>query len=215
MKTNSIVRFALAAMIVGTMTACSDMGDIGGGAGGNSGGGGAGGGGSEPTPPAKPLDVNAVTQAITKTTSETRDTTIYSNVLNLSGGSCVNAATKRGEAIGTTLQGMKAKGDIPADHSIKVYTYSGYRVPGIDYGSLHTCTVTQISDGAGKPVSTWTADNYLGPTSVKQYPGDGGYGNWNDPLTNPVAAPAPVPAPSDTSVGDSGKGGGGGSGHGD
>lgn len=205
MKSNTIVRLGFAVLTSVTLAACDDAYGGGGGAmGGGGGDGGGGGGGTEPAAPAKPLNVNAVTDAITKTTSETPNTTIYSNVVNLSGGSCVNAATKRGEAIATTLQGMKAKGDIPADHSIKVYTYSGYRVPGIDYGSLHTYTVTQISDGSGKPVSTWTSDNYLGPTSVKQYPGDGGYGNWNDPLTNPV----PAPAPSGTEGSGGGKGGG-------
>ena len=196
MKSNTMVRLGLALLTAATLAACGDA-DM---------GGPAPAAGEAPAPPPKPLDVNAVTQAITQASGETANTTIYSNVFNFSGGSCVNAATKRGEAIATTLQGMKAKGDIPADHTIKVYTYSGYRVPGIDYGSLHTYTVTQISDGAGKPVSTWTADNYLGPNSVKQYPGDGGYGNWNDPLTNPVSAPAPS--------GTAGGGGGGGAGGG-
>ncbi|MFA5121416.1 hypothetical protein [Zavarzinia sp.] len=158
-----------------------------------------------PPPPPKPLDLDKVDSAIEKASGETPGTTIYSNVFNLSGGSCVDAATRRGQAIATSLNDMKAKGDIPADHTVKVYTYSGYRVPGIDYGSLHTYTVTQISDGKGKPVATWTSDNYLGPNSVSRKPGDGGYGNWNDPLTSEVRAPS---LPRDRQGGGGGGGGG-------
>lgn len=159
------------------------------------------------SPPPKPLDIDKVDAAVRKASSETAGTTIYSNVFNLSGGSCVDASKTRGQAIATSLQDMKDKGDIPSDHTVKVYTYSGYRVPGIEYGSLHTYTVTQLSDGTGKPVATWTSDNYLGPSSVTKLPGDGGYGNWNDPLTEEVKPPKP------TSDGGPGERKGGGGGH--
>ncbi|MCW0180588.1 MAG: hypothetical protein OJI70_02365 [Zavarzinia sp.] len=194
MNTRLTTRFAMVALATALLAGCAS-----------------GSGDYEPAPappPPPPLDLGKVDKAIEKASGETPGTTIYSNVLNLSGGSCVDAATRRGEAIANSLQDMKAKGDIPADHTIKVYTYSGYRVPGVDYGSLHTYTVTQISNGAGKPVSTWTSDNYLGPNSVTRHDGDGGYGNWNDPLTNPVR-PTVLP-PNERRTGGGGGGGGGG-----
>lgn len=174
MKSTILLRLAIAVAGIGLLASCAPIDDL----------------SMMPPPPApKPLDLDVVDSAVKEASGSTTGTTIYSNVLNLSGGSCVDAATKRGEAIADSLENLKAKGDIPADHKVKVYTYSGYRVPGIEYGSLHTYTVTQLYDGAGKPVATWTSDNYLGPNAVTRYPGDGGYGNWNDPLTNEVTRP--------------------------
>ena len=43
-------------------------------------------------PPPPPLDVDKVGQAITKASGETPGTTIFSNVFNGSGGSCVDAS---------------------------------------------------------------------------------------------------------------------------
>jgi hypothetical protein len=161
-------------------------------------------------PPPPPLDVDKVGQAITKASGDTPGTTIYTNVLNGSGGSCVQAATRRGQAIADTLSGMKSRGEIPSDHTIDVHTYSGYRIPGVEYGTVHTYTVTQVIGPDGKVKHTWTSDNYLGPNRVKHYTGDGGYNDWQDNLTNTVK-PTLDPPPK-TSGGNS-RGGGGGGGH--
>ncbi|WP_395015580.1 hypothetical protein [Dongia sp.] len=173
--------------------------------------------GSEMVPPPPPpvlYDPGKVGDAISDAAGSTPRTTIYTNVLNGSGGSCVDAATTRGQAIADKLGTMQSNGEIPADHTIDVHTYSGYRVPGVDYGSLHTYTVTQIKGPDGKVKDTWTSDNYLGPNSTTHYTGDGGYTNWSDPLTNPVPptnAPTPTKKPR---VGGSGGGGGAGGGGG-
>jgi uncharacterized membrane protein YgcG len=177
--------------------------------------------GSEMLPPPPPpalYDSSKVGAAIDDAAGSTPRTTIYTNVLNGSGGSCVDAATTRGRAIADKLQTMQNNGEIPGDHAIEVHTYSGYRVPGIDYGSLHTYTVTQIRGPDGKVKDTWTSDNYLGPKSTTHYPGDGGYTSWNDPLTNPVpptnAPPVPPKKPHSGGSGGGGGGAGGGGGGG-
>lgn len=154
--------------------------------------------------PTKPLDIDKVDQVVRRVSGYTPGTTIYSNVFNLSGGSCVEASTRRGVAIANALERMKDNGEIPADHTVKVYTYSGYRLPGIADASVHTYTVTQLLGPDGKPVSTWTSDDYLGPSAVTRKPGSGGYDNWNDPLTQDVTPPRLQPR------GAGGGGGGGG-----
>jgi hypothetical protein len=180
---------------------------------------GVGGGTAElPAPAPAPYDADHVGEEISSAAGSTPRTTIYTNVLNGSGGSCVDAATTRGRAIADKLQTMQNSGQIPADHTIEVHTYSGYRVPGIDYSSLHTYTVTQIRGPDGKVKDTWTSDNYLGPNSTTHYTGDGGYKNWNDPLTNAVpptnTPPTPPKKPRGGGGGAGGGGGGGGGGEG-
>jgi hypothetical protein len=147
------------------------------------------------TPPPEPVieepapeptvNIDKVDQRIRTAVSATDNTTIYTNVFNLSGGSCVDASTRRGQGIASSLQRMADDGELPG-HTVRVYTYSGYRVPGIEFGSLHTYTVTQLIGPDGNAVSTWTADDYLGPRSVTRLDGSGGYDNWNDPLTSEV-----------------------------
>jgi hypothetical protein len=164
-------------------------------------------------PPPLPLNVDKVGQAITDASGEAPGTTIYSNVFNGSGTSCVEASEARGRAIADKLEAMKTKGEIPPDHTVDVHTYSGYRVPMMDDSSMHTYTVTQIKDGTGKVVQTWTSDNYLGPNNVTHYPGDGGYSGWDtDFLTNKVnpTNPRPVIKPFNPAGSGGGRGGGGG-----
>jgi hypothetical protein len=170
----------------------------------------------EPPPaPAAAYDPDKVGDAISTAAGSTPKTTIYTNVLNGSGGSCVDAATTRGQAIADKLQGMKNTGQIPADHTVEVHTYSGYRVPYIDYGSLHTYTVTQVKGPDGRVKDTWTSDNYLGPNSNTHYTGDGGYSDWTDVMTAPVQPSTTLPPKLPNSrTGGSGGGGGGSSGGG-
>ncbi len=198
MKTRKLLAYGLIAVVLLLITGCPSLT-----------------GGSMPLlptmPPPPPLDVNKVEQAITKASGETPGTTIFSNVFNGSGGSCVEAATRRGQAIADTLSGMKSRGEIPPDHTVDVHTYSGYRIPFVDYSSAHTYTVTQVRGPDGNVKHTWTSDNYLGPNRVKHYAGDGGYNDWQDNLTNQVKpTPDPVPRPSG---GNNRGGGGGGGGH--
>ena len=160
-------------------------------------------------PPPPPYDPDKVGNAISDAAGSTPKTTIYTNVLNGSGGSCVEASTTRGRAIADRLTDMKSKGEIPPDHTVEVHTYSGYRLPVIG-DSVHTYTVTQVKGPDGKVKDTWTSDNYLGPNSTTHYTGDGGYTNWaTDFQTNEVNPTNMPPKPTKPRTGGSGGGGGG------
>jgi uncharacterized membrane protein YgcG len=168
-----------------------------------------------------PLDPDKIKNAINASTSGAPTTTIYTNVFNFSGTSCVEASGRRGQAIANNLQTMKENGDIPPGYAVEVHTYSGYRVPGFSEASLHTYNVTQVRDASGRVVHTWTSDDYLGPSTMTHYDGDGGYSDWTGTMTSDVAPTNVTTAPDQPTdqkqpdrSGGSGGGGSGGSGSG-
>ena len=169
-------------------------------------------GGTAPLPGPTPgaYDPDHVGQDISDAAGSTSGTTIFTNVFNGSGGSCVDASTRRGQAIADKLQKT-----LPSGYTADVHTYSGYRLPFIKDASVHTYTVTQVRGPDGTVKDTWTSDNYLGPNFTTHYTGDGGYNNWgSDYLTNPVSPTNQPPKQPKATREKSGSGGGGGAGGG-